>query len=32
MMLGALMLAPHFNGVYGPEKMYAAYDGPGTID
>jgi hypothetical protein len=32
MMFSALMLAPYFNGVYGPEKMYAAYDGPGTID
>ncbi len=32
MMFSALMLAPYFNGVYGAEKMYAAYDGPGTID
>jgi hypothetical protein len=32
MMFSALMLAPYFNGVYGPEKVYAAYDGPGTID
>ena len=32
MMFSALMLAPYFNGVYGAEKMYTAYAGPGTID
>ncbi len=32
MMFSALMLAPYFNGVYGPEKVYASYEGPGTID
>jgi hypothetical protein len=32
MMFSALMLAPYFNGVYGADKVYASYDGPGTID
>jgi hypothetical protein len=32
MMFSALMLAPYFNGVYGAEKVYASYAGPGTID
>ena len=32
MMFTALMLAPYFNGIYGPEKQFASYAGPGTID
>jgi hypothetical protein len=32
MMISALMLAPFFNGIYGPEKMYASFAGSGTID